>query len=259
MAVATVRAGSLTSARITAVTPIRVRDAGRTSRAVCVVSESAVTHSPHLHLILAAILVRRREWCARIAFIGSHRMRRRYQIVLAAALALTGVVSWASTRAGVTIQTDPVDKLVSATACAVSAYHVMAGTNATMAVTNDGGWCWADTYERNNWRTLSAISAAVTNPPRHGRVLVRDIDNQEIRIAYRPEPSFGGQDSFTVHYDTDDSERTFIIAVSKPTVIATSDGRGVIPTRTSDSWAYLGRSGGYVTNTSGQAARQTKK
>jgi|HubBroStandDraft_1064217.scaffolds.fasta_scaffold56414_4 hypothetical protein len=189
-------------------------------------------------------------------------MRVGYRSVLAATItltALTGVVSWASTRAGVTVQTDAVDKLVGATACAVSAYHVMAGTNATMSVENDGGWCWVDTYERSTWRTLSASSVTVTHPPRHGRVLVRDIDNQEIRIAYQPEPGFGGQDSFSIRYESDDSDKGFVVAVSKPAVTPTSDGRSVIATRTSDSWAYLGTSGRYLINTSGRVAGQTKK
>jgi hypothetical protein len=189
-------------------------------------------------------------------------MRVGYRSVLAATItltALTGVVSWASTRAGVTVQTDAVDKLVGATACAVSAYHVMAGTNATMSVENDGGWCWVDTYERGNWRTLSAISVAVTRPPRHGRVQVRDIDNQEIRIAYQPESGFHGQDSFSIRYESEDSDKRFVIAVSKPAVTAPSDGRSVIATRTADSWAYLGTSGGYLTKMSGHAERQMTK
>jgi hypothetical protein len=94
-------------------------------------------------------------------------------------------------------------------------YHVAAGENATMTVANDGGWCWADTYQRRNWRTLSAHSVAVTSPSRHGHVLVGDIENQEVRIAYQPEPGFAGRDSFTIRYDTDDSERTFLITVAK--------------------------------------------
>jgi hypothetical protein len=92
---------------------------------------------------------------------------------------------------------------------------VTVGEKATMAVENDGGWCWADTYERSNWRTLSAHSVAVTDPSRHGHVLVGDIENQEVRVAYQPEPGFVGQDRFTIHYDTNDSEKTFLITVSK--------------------------------------------
>jgi hypothetical protein len=189
-------------------------------------------------------------------------MRRGFRNVLLAALALTGVAVWAGTRVGQAVQlskTEPADKLVKASVCVASAYHVMPGTNATMSVQNDGGWCWVDTYERSNWRTLSAISVAVTKPPRHGRVQVRDIDNQEIRIAYQPEAGFAGQDGFSIRYASKDSDQGFVVAVTKPAVTVPSDGRSVIATRTSDSWAYLGTSGGYLTNTSWHAERLTAR
>ena len=189
-------------------------------------------------------------------------MRREFRNVLLVAFALAGVAVWAGTRVGQAVQLskpEPTDKLVRAAVCVASAYHVMAGTNATMSVENDGGWCWVDTYERSTWRTLSASSVTVTHPPRHGRVLVRDIDNQEIRIAYQPESGFHGQDSFSIRYESDDSDKGFVVAVSKPAVTPTSDGRSVIATRTSDSWAYLGTSGRYLINTSGRVAGQTKK
>jgi hypothetical protein len=142
-------------------------------------------------------------------------MRIKYQKLLAATFTLTALVSWTATSTGETAQAESMGKLTRATACATSAYHVTAGEDATMAVANDGGWCWADTYERSNWRTLSAHAVTVTNPSKHGHVLVGDIDNQEVRIAYQPEPGFAGQDSFTIHYDTDNSERTFLITVSR--------------------------------------------
>jgi hypothetical protein len=186
-------------------------------------------------------------------------MRVGYRSVLAATITTIALISWAGTRVGQAVQTVRVDKLVRATECAVSAYHVMAATNATMSVRNDGGWCWVDTYERSNWRTLSAISVAVTNPPRHGRVLVRDIDNQEIRIAYQPEPGFGGQDSFSIRYESDDSDKGFVVAVSSPAFTVASGAQSVVARTTSDSWAYLGMGGGYVNYASGQVATQTKK
>ena len=102
---------------------------------------------------------------------------------------------------------------------------IEAGESATMSVENDGGWCWTDTYERSNWHTLSANSVAVTNASRHGHVLVRDIENQEVRVAYQPEPGFAGRDSFSIHYGTDGSEKTFLITVFKPmSVAARRDG-----------------------------------
>lgn len=189
-------------------------------------------------------------------------MRREFRNVLLVAFALTGMAVWAGTRVGQAVQlskTEPAVRLVRAAICVASAYHVMAGTNATMSIQNDGGWCWVDTYERSNWRTLSAISVAVTRPPRHGRVQVRDIDNQEIRIAYQPEPGFGGQDSFSIRYESDDSDKGFVVAVSKPAATAPSDGRTLIATGTADSWAYLGTSAGYLTSMSGHAERQMAK
>lgn len=152
-------------------------------------------------------------------------MRTVYRRLLMAAFTLTALGSWAATNVGYTIPRSSVGQLTRATACATSAYHVMAGENATMAVGNDGGWCWADTYERRNWHTLAANSVAVTNASRHGHVLVRDIENQEVRVAYQPEPGFAGPDSFTIHYETDGSDKTFLVTVFKPMpVVARQDG-----------------------------------
>lgn len=130
-------------------------------------------------------------------------MRIGYRNVLAATFVLTPLVfltalaAWAATSARQTVHAGPADKLTRASACVASAYHVKPGENATIAIGNDGGWCWADTYERSNWHTLSANSIAVTYPSKHGHVLVRDIDNQEVQIAYQPKPGFAGQDSRT--------------------------------------------------------------
>jgi len=152
-------------------------------------------------------------------------MRIAYRRLLMAAFTLTALGSWAATNVGQTIPRYQVGQLTRAAACATSAYHLMAGESATMTVGNDGGWCWADTYERRNWHTLSASSVAVSNASRHGHVVVRDIDNQEVRVAYQPEPGFAGRDAFTIHYDTDGSEKTFLITVIKQTpVTARQDG-----------------------------------
>jgi len=194
-------------------------------------------------------------------------MRRRYQTVLAITLVLAGVVSWAATRSGRADQTDPADvaqtdpagKLIRATVCAASAYHVAPGDNATLMVENDGGWCWADTYETSHGHILFASSIAVTKPPRHGRVIVGDIDNQEVRIAYQPEPGFGGRDSFSIRYGAGDLDRTFLVAVSKPAIPAELDGQSVDTRTIPDSWAYLGAGGGYRNNASEQIVRRTKK
>jgi hypothetical protein len=147
-------------------------------------------------------------------------MRIAYRRLLMAALTLTALGSWAATNVGQTIPRDPVGQLTRAAACATSAYHVTPGESATMTIGNDGGWCWADTYERRNWRTLSANSVVVTNASRHGHVVVRDIENQQVRVAYQPEPGFAGRDNFTIHYDSDGSEKTFSITVFKQMPVA---------------------------------------
>jgi hypothetical protein len=140
-------------------------------------------------------------------------MRRGYRNVLVVAFALTGVAAWAGTRAGQTVQSDAVDKLTSATACVASAYHVAPGDNATMVVKNDGGWCWADSNERSYWHIFSANSVAIAKPPKHGHVLVGDLANQNVRVAYRPEVGFAGQDSFTVHSQVNDRDLTYSVTV----------------------------------------------
>jgi hypothetical protein len=91
---------------------------------------------------------------------------------------------------------------------------VIAGANATISLENDGGWCWADTYERSFWLTLSAHYTTVTNPPKHGQVLVSDTANHAVRIAYRPDPGFAGTDRFIVHYDVNARDQAYLVTVS---------------------------------------------
>jgi hypothetical protein len=142
-------------------------------------------------------------------------MRIGYRGLLAATFTLTALVSWGALSARQTVQVGPVDRLTRASACATSAYHVTAGDNATISVENDGGWCWTDTYERNYWRILSAYYATVTNPPKHGHVLVGDTANHEVRVAYQPNPGFAGTDSFIVHYEVNEHEQTYLVTVSR--------------------------------------------
>ncbi len=153
-------------------------------------------------------------------------MRIGYRSVLAATFTLTALVSWGALSARQTVQVESVDKLTRASACAASAYHVTVGENATMAVENDGGWCWADTSERSYWRTLSASSATVTNPPKHGHVLVGDTANQQVRVAYQPNPGFAGTDSFIVHYQANEHEQTYLVTVAR----SMADVAGVVQT-----------------------------
>jgi hypothetical protein len=142
-------------------------------------------------------------------------MRIGYRSLLAATLTLTALISWGALSAHQTVQAESVDTLARASACTTSAYHVMAGANATISVENDGGWCWADIYERSYWQTLSARHTTLTNPPKHGQVLVSDTGNQAVRIAYRPNPGFAGTDSFIVHYNVNDRDQSYLVTVSR--------------------------------------------
>ena len=143
-------------------------------------------------------------------------MRIGYRSLLAAALTLTALISWGALSAHQTVQAESVDTLTRAGACTTSAYHVMAGANATISVENDGGWCWADIYERSYWATLSAHSTTVTSLPKHGQVLVSDTANHAVRVAYRPDPGFSGTDSFIAHYNVNDRDQAYLVTVSPP-------------------------------------------
>jgi hypothetical protein len=87
-----------------------------------------------------------------------------------------------------------------------------------MTVKNDGGWCWADGHASyaSGRLYLSARDLVITDPPKHGHAVVGDVANHGLRIAYRPEPGFFGQDSYTVHYNILDVESTVSVTVSIP-------------------------------------------
>ncbi len=142
-------------------------------------------------------------------------MSRGYRNVLTAMFILMTFVSWAAPIAGPAAQAESTDQPARASACAASAYHVTPGENATMTIKNDGGWCWADTYERSYWRILSAYDVTVIKPPKNGLVRMRDIGNQEVRVAYRPDTGFAGTDSFVVHYQVNAYDLTYSVTVSK--------------------------------------------
>ena len=146
-------------------------------------------------------------------------MRRVYRNVAAVTFVLTTLVSWTATTARQTPQGESVGKLTRATACATSAYHVAPGDNATMTITNDGGWCWADINEGSYWGRFAASYVTVTDPPKHGHVMVGDLANQNVRVAYQPEPGFAGQDSFNVHYRGTNTDLTYSVAVAGPPLV----------------------------------------
>jgi hypothetical protein len=142
-------------------------------------------------------------------------LRNIHPNILAATFAVMLVVSWAATSAG---QTESVDKLTKASECTYQGGHFINGQKLTvqMTVKNDGGWCWSDGYSSpSTGRYLSARDLVVTDPPKHGHAVVGDMPNHYLRIAYQPAPGFSGQDSFTVHYNVTEAEKTIQITVSK--------------------------------------------
>lgn len=62
---------------------------------------------------------------------------------------------------------------------------------------NDGGWCMIRYQLTMPNGGLSAGELEVTQPPMSGTVMVGTLDRL-LRIAYRPNPGFTGQDAFLV-------------------------------------------------------------
>jgi len=113
-----------------------------------------------------------------------------------------------------------VDKLTMASKCEIQ-MTVLGGrggqNDLTMTIENDGGWCWRDTNTpgKKSNKVLTAYYVKVTTPPKHGHVIIGDLPNGEIRVAYQPEPGFAGADSFTIHIDVRDTDATYSVTVSK--------------------------------------------
>jgi hypothetical protein len=88
-----------------------------------------------------------------------------------------------------------------------------------MAMKNDGGWCWGDVHHvvgrKGGGRMLAAYDLVVVSPPTHGHVLVGDVANGRVRVAYQPAPGFVGTDSFVTHFRVADTQLTWLVTVSK--------------------------------------------
>ena len=77
----------------------------------------------------------------------------------------------------------------------------------TMAVGNDGGWCWVDaTFTQ--FGTLSLYDRSIPVPAKltlttapHGGEVMLGYAGDGVRIAYRPNPGFSGPDEFHVYAD----------------------------------------------------------
>jgi hypothetical protein len=79
--------------------------------------------------------------------------------------------------------------------------------------TSNDGWCWRDTWAEQNHLYLTARDVTLVRPPHHGRVVVGDIGQRQVRVAYRPDPGFVGTDDFQVHYGVLDTVATYSVRV----------------------------------------------
>ena len=86
-----------------------------------------------------------------------------------------------------------------------------------MIMKNDGQWCWVNsTYTRNNIHMSGHdVTLSQSNTPKHGQVLIGDMPNFGVRVAYKPASGFVGTDNFTVHYGIIDCDLTFAVTVSQ--------------------------------------------
>lgn len=144
------------------------------------------------------------------------RMRQGHRFLVVGTLAVIVVESWPTMSTG---ETESVDKLTKASECTFHGSQASPGQHVTnqMAVKNDGGWCWSsEAAWRGNGTYYSADDLVITVPPKHGNVVVGDMANHRIRVAYRPEPGFSGQDSYTFHFKVLEIEHTVIVTVSMP-------------------------------------------
>jgi hypothetical protein len=117
------------------------------------------------------------------------------------------------------VSAQAVDKLTRASQCSVKPYHIIGGGTAltTMTFKNDGGWCWTNGITTAANHTINAyyITVSKDNPPKHGHILIGDLPNSAVRIAYQPEPGFVGADAFTIHFGVIDGDVTFAVTVSQ--------------------------------------------
>ena len=79
---------------------------------------------------------------------------------------------------------------------------------------NDGGWCWSLFWAQVGMsKFLQANEYIITNPPRHGNVVLTDVENKHVQIAYHPEPGFFGTDSFVIHLKYIDVDSNYTVTV----------------------------------------------
>lgn len=91
-------------------------------------------------------------------------------------------------------------------------YARFAPPQATIRMSNDGGWCWAEFSVSPSTGFIFSQAPAVggptlpvapdsdvTAPPAHGTVLIGAVNGQT-RLAYRPSPGFAGTDEFRLKF-----------------------------------------------------------
>jgi hypothetical protein len=65
---------------------------------------------------------------------------------------------------------------------------------ATIAMNNDGGWCWMTSSE-TQWGRVYGPFLRVTQEPQNGTLRINTLETGT-RVAYRPNPGFAGTDTF---------------------------------------------------------------
>jgi hypothetical protein len=103
--------------------------------------------------------------------------------------------------------------------CSVGNFGFIASqsTNTAMELNNDGGWCWTNAYYQSGRTLMTAyyVSVLKDNPPKHGHILIGDVPNGRVRIAYQPDAGFIGTDSFTIHFGVVGANVTFSVTTSQ--------------------------------------------
>jgi hypothetical protein len=146
------------------------------------------------------------------------RMNIRFQNRLIVTSMLAALV-WFATGLNQSVSAQATDKLTKASECSVqgSRFHAGGTSSWTMNLKNDGGWCWTNVTYTAGKLKLSAdyVTVSKDNPPKHGHIVIRDLSNFSVRIAYQPDPGFVGADSFTMHFGIVESDVTLAVTVSQ--------------------------------------------
>ena len=85
-------------------------------------------------------------------------------------------------------------------------------TNATIKVTNDGGWCGLRLRQAG---TKPFDAGLLLTRPEHGSVLIHEVGD-DTRIDYTPDRRFAGSDSFTVKLIPGEERLKVAVTVTAP-------------------------------------------